>query len=218
MTTKKWRLLLAFEVMLAGGTLGEATAQQKTPAVRHSAPPAGCVACTKPAFPLWNRCKDRFDRWLTVETANAPPLGQSLYQTMSNQVDAAVAARMILNDYDFEPNGVSLNFRGKEKLPLVVALAMQFPYYITIERTPYDPSLANDRRQVLVKELVRASIPLSPERIIVGAPPTTGLRGIEAELSYQGLINQTTSGGANLGTGSWRSNLPTGGGMQPMPR
>jgi hypothetical protein len=215
MTMKKWRLLLAAEIMLAGGTLDEATAQQKLPV----APPTVCASCTKPAFPLWNRCKDRLDRWFVHDTTDVVPLGQSVYQTMTNQVESGIAARMILNDFDFEPNGVNLNVRGKDKLPRLVAQAMQYPYFITIERTSYDPALAEQRRQALVKELARLAIPLSPDRIVVGGSPAPGLNGVEAELIYQGLLNQTISGGTNLGIGVWRGNMPSGGGMQqPMSR
>jgi hypothetical protein len=206
MSKKKWHLMLAAEVMLAGGTVGEATAQQSVPVVREATTPSGCVSCGRPLFSLW---KGRH-----AAEVDAVPLGQSLYQTMTNQIDSGIAARMILNDFDFEPNGVNLNFRGQDKLPRLVALAMQYPYFITIERTNYDPPLAALRRQALVKEIVRLSIPLSADRVVVGAPLTPGLRGVEAELLYQSLLNQTMSGGANLQGGGFGPAGPTTGGTQ----
>lgn len=218
MSMKKWRLLLAAELMLAGGALtGDAGAQQFLPAVRDAAPAPACVSCARPTFPLWHRAKDRWDRWFAHDTTDAMPLGQSLYQTMSNQIDNGIAARMILNDFDFEQYGVNLNVRGKDKLPRVLALAMQYPYFIIVERTNYEPALAELRRQTLIKELARLSIPVSPDRIVVGAPLTPGLNGVEAELLYQSLLNQTMSGGSNLGSSFGKTGALPGAGI-PMAR
>jgi hypothetical protein len=195
MAKKKWHVLLAAEVILAGGgTFGEATAQEV-------AAPAACTSCSRPSFLVWNRCKGRLERWLGHEGPDTTPLGQSVYQTMTNQIDAGVAARMILNDFDFEPNSANLNYRGREKLPQLAALALRYPYFIVVERTNYDPALADWRRQAVVKELARLPIPIAADRVVVGGPLTPGLSGVEAQLLYQSLLNQTRSGGANLSTG-----------------
>jgi hypothetical protein len=202
MAKKKWHVLLAAEVILAGGTLGEAAAQEV-------AAPAACTSCSRPPFLVWNRCKGRLEKWLGHDGPDTTPLGQSVYQTMTNQIDAGVAARMILNDFDFEPNSANLNFRGREKLPQLAALALRYPYFITVERTNYDPALADWRRQAVVKELARLPIPIAADRVVVGTPLTPGLSGVEAQLLYQSLLNQTRSGGTNLGTGQTGS-TPSG--------
>jgi hypothetical protein len=88
---------------------------------------------------------------------------------------------------------------------------MRYPYFITVERTNYDPALADLRRHAVAKEFARLSIPVSADRIVVGGPLTPGLSGTEAQLLYQSLLNQTMSGGGNLSSGFGRSGSTTDG-------
>ena len=202
MARKNWKLVLAAEVILVGWPFGVAAAQEKS-VVREVATPSPCISCGRPSFLLWNRCKGRLEKWFAPDAPDTSPLGQSVYQTMTNQVASGVAARMILNDFDFEPNSVILNFRGREKLPQLAALAMRYPYYITVERTNYDPALADLRRHAVVKEMARLSIPVSAERIVVGGPLTPGLSGVERSC-FTSLFSIRQCPAALMGTGFGR--------------
>jgi hypothetical protein len=44
-------------------------------------------------------------------------------------------------------------------------------------------------------------VPVAPDRVVVGAPPTGPLRGTEAELIYQNLLQLTASAGSTPSTG-----------------
>jgi hypothetical protein len=166
-----------------------------------------------PRTSIYHRWKGRLEKWFVSEEPDAVPLGQSVYQTFSNQVDQGIAARMILNDFDFEAGSANLNRRGQDKLPQVAALALRYPYFVIVERTDYSPALAELRKQAVLKELARQSIPLPADRVVVGLPRTPGLSGVEAFYLYENLLNQTKSGGMQPGGASAEST--TTGGTQP---
>src|SRR5436190_22010726 len=101
MTLKRWRMLVATKIVLAAGMAGEASAQQGVLPAPLPASGQACAPRRAPTFTLWNHTKARFEHWYTCVQPDAPPLGQSLYQAMTTQIDNGVAVRMILNDFDF---------------------------------------------------------------------------------------------------------------------
>jgi hypothetical protein len=208
MTLKRWRMLVATKVILAAGVAGEADAQQggivqppASPIIVQTPAGASCAPRRTPSFPIWNHCKGRLEHWFAHDQPDAVPLGQSVYQSMTTQVDNGVAVRMILNDFDFEPNSANLNQRGREKLPHLAGLAFRYPYVIVVERPNYDPGLAKRRVDMTRKELARMAIPLQPERIVEGGTLTRGLDGVEALILYDNLLNQTQSQRSSSGQG-----------------
>lgn len=212
MTINRCHWLAAAEIILAVGVVGEASAQsvvnaraaQPTPVQENIVVVPASPVCPPrrtPVLTFWNRSKARLEKWCVSEEPDEVPLGQSVYQTFTNQVEQGIAARMILNDFDFEPGGANLNMRGRDKLPHLANLALGYPYRVIVERTDYRPGLAEMRRQTVLKELTRLSIPLPADRIVVGLPLTQGLSGVEALYMYENLLGQTKSSGASGGQG-----------------
>jgi hypothetical protein len=171
---------------------------------------ASCAPRRAPTFAFWNHTKARFEHWFTYVQPDAPPLGQSLYQAMTTQIDNGVAVRMILNDFDFEPNSANLNRRGLEKLPHLAELAFRYPYSIVVERPDYNPALGMRRVETTRKELVRMAIPLQLERIVEGGPLTRGLDG-SAMLPGGGSVGAGSgASGSGAGDTSWVTLLGLG--------
>jgi hypothetical protein len=207
MTMNRWHWLMAAEVILAVSVVGEAGAQQRVimqpqvlpPASREIIAPAPtgpvCAARRTPGLTIWNNWKGRLERWCVSEEPDVVPLGQSLYQTMRNKIDNGIAARMILNDFDFEPCSESLNLRGREKLGHLAGLALQYPYPIIVERTNYDPALSKRRVEMTQRVLAALNIPVQPGRVVEGGVTTPGLNGVEALILYGNLMSQTQSQG-----------------------
>ncbi len=232
MATRPWRWFWTAGMMLAAGLAGFGNAQeyppdpQQLPAPRLVEPSALMVSgetasgarCRTPVFhSLWHRAKNNLERWFVSEEPDPFPAGQSVYQTFGTQVNNGIAARMILYDFDFEAGRASLNPRGQDQLSLIAAYALRYPYPVIIERNRYQPKLAEERQRAVVKELKRQGIPLSADRIVVGAPLTAGLSGVEAFEIYQNLIEQTRSKGISGGQGGTSAGTTPGtsAGAQP---
>jgi hypothetical protein len=211
MTINRWHWLMATEIVLAVSAAGEVSAQrqgimqpQMLPPPQVVTKPAPAPACVEPCTTspsILHNFKLRVERWCGYERIDAVPLGQSLYSAMSTQIENGIAARMILNDYDYELGGTKLNYRGEDKLRHLAELAMRYPYPIIVERTLYEPGLAKARVEATRKELAALGIPLPPNRIIDAADPVRGLYGIEAQYMYQNLLNQVQSQGGGSGGG-----------------
>jgi hypothetical protein len=131
----------------------------------------------------------------------SPPLGSMMYQAFQIQVDNGIAARMILRDYDFVCGREKLNSRGGDYLRQIVHFWKSCSYPLTIERTPYAPGLAQARRLAVLSQLAEEGISIPPELVVVGGPLTLPLRGLEAEIIYQNLLQQSQNRGYLLGGG-----------------
>jgi hypothetical protein len=205
MMINRWQWLGA-GMLLTGSLAGAANAQERIVSPQTYLPaatsPAACCAPRTPLVTFWQRSKARLEKCLGYDEPDPVPAGTFLYQTMPTQIDNGISARMILHDYDFMPGSADLNLRGRDTLPHLASLALRHPYLVVVERTPTNPGLDDLRRQAVLKELARQSIPLPADRVVVGAPLTRGLYGVEANIIYQNLLNQTTSGGSSQGGAS----------------
>ena len=104
---------------------------------------------------------------------------------------------MSLHDYDFNCNTAQLNLRGKDRLLWIAGQMGHVHCPIVIERTPDAPGLAEMRRTTILNELTALlSVPVPPEMVVVGPPRAIPLNGVEAEILYFNLLQQTRGAGA----------------------
>lgn len=190
------------------------------------APAAAC--CESPGrggrfHSAWERFTTRLEQRCVPQEPDPIPLGQFIYQNFDVQVTNGIAARMVLHDYDFALGTSALTPRGRDQLEQIVKRAQRYPFPVIIERPAYSLPLGEARRRAVLDELRRANIALGPDRVIVGAPPSHGLSGIEANFMFQNLLLQTQSrgweggaGGAGTGT-TIGAGATTNGGAQGTP-
>jgi hypothetical protein len=148
----------------------------------------------------WERCKRKLQACFLgyPEEFGAPPLGHSVYLNGRTQVENGEAVRMVLYHYDFEEGGARLTLRGRDQLAKIADLLPRNFFPVVIERTPEMPELAEARRMFVLQALAQGPFPVPPERVLVSAPPTPGLRGFEAEIIYRNQIGVTRSAGTPL--------------------
>jgi hypothetical protein len=156
-----------------------------------------------PPSSWWGRCKWRFWACLGFESEFEPqPLGASVQATYRAHVANGVAARMVLYHYDFVENTAALNIRGQDHIAEIAAMLPHYGFAVIIERTPSRPELAESRRLAVLTQLGRAGVAIPPERVVIGPPIANGLRGGEAEIIHQNLLNQTRERGLVTGAAS----------------
>jgi hypothetical protein len=131
----------------------------------------------------------------------AAPLGQSVYRHYAAHVANGTAVRMALYQYDFVAGCPALNQRGKDQLVKIAAMLARTDFPLVIERTPWEPALAEARRLTVLQELAGCPFPVPPERVVIGPPPGIGLSGVEAERVYRNLLDQTLNQGLLGGPG-----------------
>jgi hypothetical protein len=124
-----------------------------------------------------------------------PPLGAALYNNNNVQVANGIAARMTLYRYDFVEGTDQLTLRGRDQLAKIQAQLPSTFFPIIIERTPNNPELEASRRLAVVTELSQGSFPVPAERVLIGAPSSLGLRGVDGELIYQNQLGRMALGG-----------------------
>lgn len=128
------------------------------------------------------------------------PLGEALYDNMKVMVSNGDAARMVLYDFDFQPNGARLNVKGQDRLAKIAQLAGGNFQPIIVERTPANTQLAESRRLAVLAELARNSpIPIPSERVVIGAPIAAGLDGRSAVIIRGTLDSRTSAYGPPVG-------------------
>jgi hypothetical protein len=148
----------------------------------------------------------------------AAPLGASVYLNGRTEVANGEAARMVLHQYDFVEGSAQLNPRGKDQLARIAGYLPRNFFPIIVERTPETASLAESRRLVVLNELARGTFPVPPERVVIGPDLANGLKGIEAEIIYRNLLDQTRISGTPIppssqsgaGISSGRISVPPG--------
>jgi hypothetical protein len=147
--------------------------------------------------------------------------GESLRLNFGAHVANGAAARLTLYDYDFECGTARLNVRGRDRVRQLGARLACTPAPLVVEQLPLAPELSLARREAVLRELAAAGLAVPPARVLVGTPVALPLRGVEAELIYQTLIDQTGSAGMLPGaaaTGGNRTVQPTGAGSTPVSR
>jgi hypothetical protein len=126
----------------------------------------------------------------------APP-GTYVNKFIHVQAAKAETDDFVLYKHMWFNGGTELGPLGRYQLDLITRRLPTVPFPVVIE-TSKDDQLDSQRRGVIVA-LLRARGFTDPDRVIVAYPIAEGLRGDEAVLVYNGLINL----GAGLGGGGF---------------
>jgi hypothetical protein len=121
-----------------------------------------------------------------------------MYDLSRTEVANGLAARLILNHYDFVGDTAELNQRGQDKL---AAIAAQLPSTfapVIVERTPWAPNVAEIRRRAIVAKLAQGTFPVPAERVLVERPIARGLTGVESILAETTRLSSFANGGTNV--------------------
>jgi hypothetical protein len=137
-----------------------------------------------PDSPEWGRHGQHLD------PVDALPLGLSVHSHARTMVANGQAALMVLYQYDFVDGQPHLNHRGYDQLVKIAGLLATHPAPLVIERTPWQPGLAEARRLAVLNELARNACPIPPERVVIGKPAANGLSGTESDIIYRNLLNR----------------------------
>lgn len=164
----------------------------------HSTPNEISCRQEEPRPSFWRKWKKKKGQGAPRE-AYAKPLGESLYATGRTMVANGAAARLTLYQFDFVPGTDQLSVRGQQQLMRMVPLLNEHPFPLVIERTQCTPSLDDQRRLVVLNELGRVGTPIPAERVVIGIPTSAGLSGVEAQVEFRRLLQQTFSGGTATG-------------------
>lgn len=167
--------------------------------VEESSPVAPCAPSTSSCHAPRGKgtCKNcLLDRFFGYPGEfEAPPLGHWLNLHMNTQIANGIAARMMLYNYDFVCGKDMLNLRGTDRLLQLGEWLNTQPYPLVIERTPHRPALAESRRLTVLNQLAATGFKIAPNRVVIGPGAFGQLSGVEAELLYLNLLDQTKQEG-----------------------
>ena len=156
----------------------------------------------------WRRHQGRF--WGYPEEFEPRPLGASVYEHGKIMAANAVAARLVLFNYDFVDGTNVLNPRGMDQLAKFSAQLLASPYPLLVERTPENPLLAESRRYAVLAILARGPCPLTSDRVLVGVPTPHGMSGIDAHIIGSNALTRTQNYGPPIPLQSSGVNSPSG--------
>ncbi len=139
-------------------------------------------------------CRDKYIGY--PEEFIPRPLGEALYDGMKVMVANGDAAKMVLYDFDFQPNSAKLNFKGQDRLAKIAQAAGNNFLPIVVERTPMNTDLAESRRLAVLAELAKVSpMPIPSERVLIGPSIATGLDGRSAVFIRSTMDSRTANYG-----------------------
>ncbi len=113
-----------------------------------------------------------------------PPLGASLYATMSAQKAKADMHTFTLYDSDFIAGTNELAPSGAYRLSFLASRLPAWSGPVVVEWTPDAPDLARARRETIVAALQGAQLPVNADRVVIGPSPYRGMMGVEAANNY----------------------------------
>jgi hypothetical protein len=124
----------------------------------------------------------------STDTAIMPePLGQHVNRFFSVQTANVAPARFIFFPSEWYMGGHELGPLGSQHLVAVAHATSKGTYPIVVEASG-NPDLDEARRLQLVMELQRLGMHDADNRVVVHLPSGVGLRGEQAELTYQSWL------------------------------
>jgi hypothetical protein len=109
-----------------------------------------------------------------------PPMGYYVNEQLAVQVAKADTHRFTLYRSDFLPGTSQFSPSGASRFNIMARRIPGWMGPITIEWTPDNPALAEERRVALLETLQKAGMPLVAERVVIGPSPYPGAMGVEA--------------------------------------
>ena len=165
-------------------------------AVHRSSPPVAAPCCPSHC----GRCRPNcLQDCLCRGQCQFASAGAALYGFMNAQVANGLAAQLTLYHYDFYNNGPwhgRLNPRGRVQVTKLARM-LEFSASPLVIETTGDSVMDERRRSSVVDELASMGVAADGTRVVLGRPEKQGLDGVEALLSRQSLLQQTSQRGAS---------------------
>ena len=114
------------------------------------------------------------------DTFIEPPLGYYVNEQFAVQVAKANTHRFTLYRSDFLPGTSLFSPSGASRFNIMSTRIPGWMGPITVEWTPDQPALAEQRRQALLETMQKAGLPLLADRVVIGPSPYPGAMGVEA--------------------------------------
>jgi hypothetical protein len=109
-----------------------------------------------------------------------PPLGYYVNEQLAVQSAKANTHRFTLYRSDFLPGTSQFSPSGASRFNIMAARIPGWMGPITVEWTPDNPALAEERRVALVETMQKAGMPVLADRVVIGPSPYPGAMGVEA--------------------------------------
>ena len=130
------------------------------------------------------------------DTFIEPPLGYYSSEQFAVQVAKADTHRFTLYRSDFLPGTSLFSPSGASRFNIMSTRIPGWMGPITVEWTPDQPALAEQRRQALLATMQKAGRPLLADRVVIGPSPYPGAMGVDAANNNANAIlrNQAAAG------------------------
>jgi hypothetical protein len=125
------------------------------------------------------------------QTFVEPPLGFYVNEQFAVQVGKADTHRFTFYRSDFLPGTNLFSPAGASRYNIMATRAPGWLGPITIEWTPEQPELAQERRQAIVAILTKAGNANAADRVVIAPSPYPGAMGIEAMNNFNNTIART---------------------------
>jgi hypothetical protein len=125
------------------------------------------------------------------DTFIEPPLGYYVNEQFAVQVAKANTHRFTLYRSDFLPGTSLFSPSGASRFNIMSTRIPGWMGPITVEWTPDQPALAEQRRQALLDTMQRAGQPILADRVVIGPSPYPGAMGMEAANNFGNTIQRS---------------------------
>jgi hypothetical protein len=125
------------------------------------------------------------------ETFREPPLGYYVNEQFGVQVAKANTHRFTLYRSDFLPGTSLFSPSGASRFNIMSSRIPAWMGPITVEWTPDQPALAEQRRQAILETMQRAGQPILADRVVIGPSPYPGAMGTEAANNFGNTITRS---------------------------
>jgi hypothetical protein len=125
------------------------------------------------------------------DTFREPPLGYYVNEQLAVEVAKANTHRFTLYRSDFLPGTNLFSPSGAARFNIMSARIPGWLGPITVEWTPEQPALAEQRRQALLESMQRAGQPILADRVVIGPSPYPGAMGVEAANNHANTIQRS---------------------------
>jgi hypothetical protein len=125
------------------------------------------------------------------DTFREPPLGYYVNEQFAVQAAKANTHRFTLYRSDFLPGTNLFSPSGASRFNVMATRIPGWMGPITVEWTPEQPALAEQRRQALIETMQRAGQPILADRVVIAPSPYPGAMGVEAANNYGNLIQRS---------------------------
>jgi hypothetical protein len=130
------------------------------------------------------------------DTFIEPPLGFYVNEQLGVQVAKANTHRFTFYRSDFLPGTSVFSPAGASRFNIMSTRIPGWIGPITVEWTPDEPALAEQRRQAVLETMQKVGRPLLADRVVIGPSPYPGARGVDAVNNNGNSILRNQAAGA----------------------